>query len=90
MLVRLVITPPPARSSLISSSKKDHSYGTDSMARTLRSTSRIRKGQAPQVSYNKLSTVEQLVVYYYWIYLKTEGAEGWDNKKSGSTEHWRH
>ena len=60
------------------------------MARTLGSHSKIKKDQDPEVSYNNLSAVEQLVVYYYWTYLNTGGQQGWDIKKSGSREQWRH
>ena len=60
------------------------------MARTVGSKNKITKHQSPEASFNKLTTIEQLVTYYYWLFLKTEGAEGWDNTKSGTREHWRH
>ena len=43
----------------------------------------------PDVIYNNLLPLDKLIVYYYWIYIITEGKQGWDPEKSGFKEQWR-
>ena len=42
----------------------------------------------PDVIYNNLPPLDKLIVYYYWIYIKTEGKQGWDPERSGFKEQW--
>ena len=42
----------------------------------------------PDIIYKNLSPLDKLIVYYYWIYSKTEGKQGWDPDRSGFREHW--
>ena len=38
---------------------------------------------------SNLELIDKLIVYYYWIYIKTEGKQGWDPEKSGFKDYWR-
>ena len=37
---------------------------------------------------NNLPPLDKLIVYYYWIYIKIEGKQGWDPERSGFKEQW--
>ena len=54
------------------------------------SSYRARKTLPPIERYNRLSSTDQLICYYYWLYLISEGIEGWDTKKAGWKQHWTH
>ena len=42
----------------------------------------------PDVIYNNLEPIDKLVVYYYWLYIRTDGKQGQNPEKSGFREHW--
>ena len=41
-----------------------------------------------EVQYIRLSPVDQLICYYYFIFVKTGGEQGFDIEKSGFKTHW--
>jgi hypothetical protein len=42
----------------------------------------------PEVQYNRLSAIDKLICFYYYIHIKTEGQSGWDIEKAGFKEHY--
>ena len=40
--------------------------------------------------YNKLSDVHKCICFYYYIFRRSNGTEGWDPDRSGCRDHWRH
>jgi hypothetical protein len=43
---------------------------------------------SPEVQYARLSLVDQLICYYYYIFCKSGGKQGFDINKSGFKEHY--
>ena len=41
-----------------------------------------------EVQYTRLSLVDKLICYYYYIFCKTEGQQGFDTEKSGYKTHY--
>jgi hypothetical protein len=41
-----------------------------------------------EVQFNRLSLADQLISYYYYIFCKSEGKQGFDIEKSGFKEHY--
>ena len=44
----------------------------------------------PEVQYDRLPLppIGRLITYYYYIYILSDGQEGWDIERSGFSEHW--
>jgi hypothetical protein len=42
----------------------------------------------PEVQYDRLSPIDRLICFYYYIHIKTEGQSGWDIEKAGYKEHY--
>jgi hypothetical protein len=40
-------------------------------------------------TYTKEQPMNQMICYKYWIFLVSEGSEGWDTKKAGCTDHYK-
>ena len=60
------------------------------MPRTAGGKNRASQLLPPLERYNRLSAYDQLICYYYWLYIFTGGIEGWDIKRGGWKEHWSH
>ena len=67
------------------------SFKPNEMARTAKlSGNRLNKLGPPLERYNKLGSVDQLIVFHYWSFFQSGGSEGWDTTKPGRVGHWRH
>ena len=42
----------------------------------------------PEVQYDRLSPIDRLICFYYYIFIKSEGDKGWDIEKAGFKEHY--
>ena len=61
------------------------SYKT-AMGRTKGSAN--KRNQNPEKHFDGLPAIKKLIAYNYWTFLDSQGKEGWDIKKSGSTKHY--
>ena len=59
------------------------------MARTAGRKNRPSDKLPPFTQFERSSSIDQLCIYYYWLYIITDGVEGWDIKKGGFKEHWK-
>ena len=57
------------------------------MGRT-KGSKNIRTYKTPQEQFDLLDLARKQIVYYYWKYLDSNGAEGWDINKAGYKSHW--
>jgi hypothetical protein len=42
----------------------------------------------PDVQYERLAAIDRLICFYYFTFVKTGGAQGWDVQKAGYKEHY--
>ena len=62
------------------------------MARNSTAKGKKKEGQEkfPKAVYNKLQLSRQIAAYNFWVYLHTDGSEGWNpNDKPGSVYKYR-
>jgi hypothetical protein len=42
----------------------------------------------PNVQYDRLDAIDRQICFYYYIFIKTGGEQGWDILKAGFKEHY--
>jgi hypothetical protein len=43
---------------------------------------------APEVQYKRLPAIDRLICFYYYVFVRTGGEQGWDIQKAGYKEHY--